>query len=323
MIRLTCTSCQAVLEIDDAFAGGVCRCQHCGTIQTVPKRGQAADAPGGTSKALYQNKARPGSGSVDTAGSGTGLDELGSVVTSSGLQSNRLKISTGPVSTARPAKFNPVLIGGAIVAVLLLITILIFMLKSKGATNDAGSGQRGNTPGKAQAAANFCGIPLSTSTVIYLLDNGQATEAYFGHLKEATYRSIRTLGPTRKFQIVFWSNADQPAFPADGPTFATDENIAAAQAKLDSETASGSTTIDQGLATAVAAQPGEIVLATGKYLDDGFAELVLAGLKGHSVIVHSVGLGLTEESPPLKTMAEQTGGRSVIVSEGELRDFAR
>jgi hypothetical protein len=36
MISLSCTNCKSVLEIDDAFAGGVCRCTHCGTIQTVP-----------------------------------------------------------------------------------------------------------------------------------------------------------------------------------------------------------------------------------------------------------------------------------------------
>src|SRR5215204_44395 len=36
MISITCTNCQTLLSIDDAFAGGVCRCQHCGTIQTVP-----------------------------------------------------------------------------------------------------------------------------------------------------------------------------------------------------------------------------------------------------------------------------------------------
>jgi hypothetical protein len=36
MIRIACTSCKAILTVDDAFAGGVCRCQHCGTIQVVP-----------------------------------------------------------------------------------------------------------------------------------------------------------------------------------------------------------------------------------------------------------------------------------------------
>ena len=62
MISLTCKSCKKSLEIDDAFAGGVCRCQHCGTIQTVPARRKGNSRPAGPtapttpSKALYQRK---------------------------------------------------------------------------------------------------------------------------------------------------------------------------------------------------------------------------------------------------------------------------
>lgn len=36
MIELECPSCQAVLELDAGFAGGVCRCSNCGTLMTVP-----------------------------------------------------------------------------------------------------------------------------------------------------------------------------------------------------------------------------------------------------------------------------------------------
>ena len=36
MIAIACTACKKVMTIDDAFAGGVCRCTNCGTIQTVP-----------------------------------------------------------------------------------------------------------------------------------------------------------------------------------------------------------------------------------------------------------------------------------------------
>lgn len=43
MIRLSCSRCRHMLEIDAAFAGGVCRCQFCGTIQSVPKRAVAAE----------------------------------------------------------------------------------------------------------------------------------------------------------------------------------------------------------------------------------------------------------------------------------------
>ena len=61
MISLPCTSCKKVLEIDDAFAGGVCRCQHCGTIQTVPAQNKSKARIGAplVQKALYEkNKSR-------------------------------------------------------------------------------------------------------------------------------------------------------------------------------------------------------------------------------------------------------------------------
>ena len=59
MIRLECSNCQTVLNIDDAFAGGVCRCQYCGTIQTVPRPGEpTSDSEPPTQKALFKRKAR-------------------------------------------------------------------------------------------------------------------------------------------------------------------------------------------------------------------------------------------------------------------------
>src|SRR4051794_14655149 len=88
MIRLTCTKCKATLEMDEAFAGGVCRCQYCGTIQTVPAhlKATAAAAPAAAAgpAGMYPP---PGGGA---AGPGTGLDELTDVVASSGLSRGAL-----------------------------------------------------------------------------------------------------------------------------------------------------------------------------------------------------------------------------------------
>src|SRR5271155_2786190 len=92
MISITCTNCQAQLSIDDAFAGGVCRCQYCGTIQTVPAKSGAATlaspkpaAPVG-SKTLFQNQARV----RQTTATGTGLDDIADAVLSSGLSGSGL-----------------------------------------------------------------------------------------------------------------------------------------------------------------------------------------------------------------------------------------
>src|SRR3954454_9693501 len=91
MIRLTCTHCKSTLEMDDAFAGGVCRCQHCGTIQTVPTHAkntahpQPSSGKSSTSKSLY--KGRTGPAFEAGSSSSSGLDELASAVASSGLGS--------------------------------------------------------------------------------------------------------------------------------------------------------------------------------------------------------------------------------------------
>ena len=37
MLLVRCGHCAQTLQIDNVFAGGVCRCRYCGTIQTVPE----------------------------------------------------------------------------------------------------------------------------------------------------------------------------------------------------------------------------------------------------------------------------------------------
>lgn len=40
MINLSCPKCTTELEIDDGFAGGICRCFECGTLMTVPAKAE-------------------------------------------------------------------------------------------------------------------------------------------------------------------------------------------------------------------------------------------------------------------------------------------
>jgi hypothetical protein len=109
MITVICTQCRAQLEMDDAFAGGVCRCQYCGTIQTVPalsklKRRQSAPAaatapapvttlpPGGVAPRPHGNGAAHGNGVPSN-----GLDALAeAVASSSGL--GRGSLRSGPAA---------------------------------------------------------------------------------------------------------------------------------------------------------------------------------------------------------------------------------
>src|SRR5688500_2857689 len=214
MISLTCTACQSKLSIDDAFAGGVCRCQHCGTIQTVP--GKQRGGPGATrvggrpQKALYQQRART------EQGPGTGLDELAdAVATSSGLSNRLTPSATVPPQRAEqpeppksPLAQPRVLIGVGGGVILLLLVVIVWMATRDGSPPaPAGANANVSAPvtlstvddgGSALPAPaggpTFCGVKPDAPTVIYLLARRSATQSSFGYLKEAAYRSIESLG---------------------------------------------------------------------------------------------------------------------------------
>ena len=134
MISLTCTSCQKVLEIDDAFAGGVCRCQFCGTIQTVPARLKGTAKNGAVAvgaKTLYQRKPRvPGQPSSGLEGL-TDSVTTSSGLTSSGLSRGSLKANRAPSPTTPPPpparNLLPIFVGISI-ALLLVIAVLVILL---------------------------------------------------------------------------------------------------------------------------------------------------------------------------------------------------
>jgi hypothetical protein len=73
-VVVQCFHCNAVLELDDAFRGGVCRCSSCGSLLQVPKGEQESPAgrkvrPANPGVAPRKSGGRPGSG-----GSASGSD---------------------------------------------------------------------------------------------------------------------------------------------------------------------------------------------------------------------------------------------------------
>jgi hypothetical protein len=135
VIALTCTSCQKVLEIDDAFAGGVCRCQYCGTIQTVPARLKGNAKTGAVAvgaKTLYQKKPRvPGQPSSGLEGL-TDSVTTSSGLTSSGLTRGALKVNRAPAPTSPPPpparNLLPLFIGLSIVLLVVIAVLVVILL---------------------------------------------------------------------------------------------------------------------------------------------------------------------------------------------------
>lgn len=340
--------------MDDAFAGGVCRCQYCGTIQSVPARARRV-APGVTPGA---SGAKAG-----TTPAAHGLDALADVVASSGLSRGALPAALqpgaplAPTPAALPVDYGrsptkslgfPLIV--ALAAIVLLLGMVAILLVGKTTVVPVvtpGLGPPGGIPpvsapnlsnvvsndvraeGEAVAVPSgphFCGIKLEgVPSVVYVLDRGQATAELFDTLKEATYRSVESLKPGTKFQIIFWDNADAPAaYPADQMADATSREIEAARTQFADVIAGGRARADGAVRRAAAHKPAAIVLVTGKAFDleADLVKTVQNALRGATTKVHAVALRGDDQNPVLRTIADRTHGEYRVVTARELRDYS-
>ena len=342
MISITCTNCQSVLTIDDAFAGGVCRCQFCGTIQTVPsKKKSAAHLAGATAaKTLYQQEAPAAqSPAAETEPHGTGMEDLAQVVASSGLGGSGLagSVMTNVVAeeasapsptpvaespAAPPQKYRaPVVVFVAAAVVLVGVVAAIIAVRFHGARASAPQ----NTPtGPIATGPNFCGIPLHGSSAIFILDRGNSMADVFDALKAASYKSLKQLGPDRKFQVILWDNdAGSSEFPAGAMRNATAGAVEDCQRNFQDISASGSSHLSGALKEALERRPQTILIATAKTQLDEDDITALRNAVSNGVHVSALQIGAATRIAALEEVAKSTGGQFKLISPDELRDFSR
>jgi hypothetical protein len=339
MISITCTNCQSVLTMDDAFAGGVCRCQFCGTIQTVPskKRSTAHLAGATTAKTLYQQEA-PAAPSAQEPARGTGLDDLAeAVAASSGLAGSGLvnKTAEGPSEAPPPVAVEapappvqeqprarlPVVAITAAAVILAGVVVLIVWLRI---VPLRGGGGAKTVAGPVISGPNFCGIPLGGSSVIFILDRGNSMADCFDALKGACYKTLKQLGPDRKFQVILWDNdAGSVEFPAAAMRNATAGAIEDCQRDFQDTSAAGRSHLSGPLREAIERRPQTIVIATGKLRLDEDDTAALSVARGAAVRVSVVQIGSPTNTPQLEELAKSTGGVFKLVSADELREAAR
>lgn len=319
-----------MLQIDDAFVGGVCRCQHCGAIQTVPshlKKG-STEKKVKTQKTLFKKSVR------DEAVPSSGLDELAQVVSSSGLSPGRLQ-ELGREKRPKGRKNRGMLVGGAVAGGLLVVLVGAWALMSGGNSSGASSGSASAAPVSSSAVPvaapatrpSFLGVSFDDQRVAYVIDRGNSTGEFLEPLKLAAFKSLSTLGTSRTFQIVFWENDQKvESFPLGSPAEANPLNIAAAEQKLQDVNAYGQSSVGPALVKAMAGSPDVILLATakGNALDEKFVQDVISAIqgKGKSVKLYAFDVG-TEPTDMMKELARRTGGKATYVSAADLKQFSK
>lgn len=329
MIELTCANCRNTLEVDDAFAGGVCRCQYCGTIQTVPRPGARAAAPGQSKrssggsnepKALYQVKSRTGLSSAPS-----GLEELAEVVHSSGLSSGLANRSPRNITTATPAQQKAsnrttliAFVAGFLVVSLLCIVAAIVVFTGGSDDADQNAGNVESLP----KTPSFYKTELSSDKVIYVIDRGDATATYFPMIKQLIARSAASLGGDRRFAVILWNNGGDDAYPlVGGSTYANADEVAKLGKWLDEVSTGRATSVDSALRNAVGQSPGEIVLLTAKGDQLGFTDFaadVLKIVKGKNIKLHCFSVGDSPSDDPLRRIAQESKGTFTHIDRAEL-----
>jgi hypothetical protein len=351
MISVNCSQCRATLEMDDAFAGGVCRCHYCGTIQTVPSNAKHTAQAVASPAMSAQQQAPRATAAAGTAAGRDGLNALADAVAGSGLGRGGLQspaaATTQPVDYARPprqkSRLVPLVIGLTVVVLFLCAALGFLMLGSTVVTPGPGGGgpvvpapggtSGGNTVGPGGQAEvvvpkdpHFLGIDLTkTPSVVYVLDRGNATAELFDTLKEATYRSLETLKPGQKFQVIFWEKADdQVAYPADGLVEVSQQEIDTAREQFADVIAAGRASPDGAVSRAAKHKPAAIVLVTGKAFDmeEELVAKVQKAVAGSTTKVHTVALRGDDGNTVLKDIAKKTNGEYRVVTAPELRQYS-
>ena len=348
MIRLTCTNCKTVLVIDDGFAGGVCRCQHCGTIQTVPAhlKGSGAAEPvesgmpspqvsQGGPKALYQVGRRSGGGASGN-GSPSGIDQLGDVITSSGLTRSGLHLGARPEDPKSSRR--QMIVIGAVAAGAVVLAVLVTWLLMRGGGGGGGSGDGGSAGGgggaknaAGTAIANvqgpsFVGLPIKGPSVAYVLDRGQGSREIFEPLKSSLYKSLGS-ALNMKYQAVFWATGGVVmAYPENGQATAGRDSIDKARQYVEGSVfAQGASRLGPALQKALQRKPDEVIVITGKDdMDDELADLLAIRDKAKSKApIHTFAVGQLSCRDLLKELAEKTGGTYTEVSRADLEAFVK
>ncbi len=371
MIALVCTQCQSGFQVDDGFAGGVCRCRVCGTIQTVPTREDIARGETGQGgRVMYRTEAAAsdssrelerlseivggsgltgsglsgsGTGGSGTGGSGSGLGNSGftSGGSGSGLynksqqrSSTRVKspeqkpqLSTrqaSPSDQQWTQTFLLMIALGSMIVAGSIALVVWFALVKPGSVSPVLNTESTPTKVVPRESPVIADINLTRSTSVgFLVDRGDATRNSLPDVKRAIIKSLETLGPTRRFQIVFWAVDGQVAAIPETPLPASPANVAQLQQPLENVSEGRSTDILPALNRSLSYNPSDIVIITAKgwQLDDSFADQVLAARPANGPRVHVIVLG--DDSGPLRRIAETTGGDYRVYSSERFQQLAR
>ncbi|MGC9455273.1 MAG: hypothetical protein ACP5HU_10475 [Phycisphaerae bacterium] len=288
-IRLRCSECDRDVLVDEAFAGGVCRCPHCKATLSVPERpaGRSGNRPAQPARAEAPLRAT----TVRRGKSARSAQQMNRIVMVMLLGITAVFLATGVVLIQRhlsePATGNP---------------------EGPAAPSTRGAASRPSGPRVADVALE--------GNVVYVLDGGSSMRDVYNYAVLLTLRSIGTLQPPQQYAVIV-SREQLPLVMEGGYQDPGPE----AEEFLLETLPTGATDIPAALSAAADMQPDVVVLMARKPLEDpaGAARpLVDAG-------VRLVTIAMDADSSAAASLAEAagaTGGETRSYNRSDLDGWA-
>jgi len=358
-VVVQCYNCSNILELDDGFRGGVCRCSQCGSLLQVPK-GSTSDAPKSRPAApSAQGGAapRPANPGGDTGLSRGQLDPRSPARAAvsddprSGIQalSEVSSISTAPAPVHKPTPAEKVVgkknkrllywaIGLMIFVGIGAVALLAWFVASNTGqvkTDDNAAGATGaavagvHLPGGAASPAPevlngpvlLGRIPLAKSKVVFSLDGGSSGRDSFDWVRLAVKNSIGNMKADQRFIIAVWTESGMIQFPKTGwASKATLDNFLP---DFDNYTAHGAADAAASMKQSLALQADQVIFVTAKDgLDPGIAGDVLAA-RGATQRLDAIKIGEEQGDSPLGPITSKGGGKFISkLAVSELESLA-
>jgi len=350
MIKLDCPGCEKGLEIDEGFAGGICRCYDCGTLMTVPEAGGAAerleragrpDTPGGRPATPGGSAARP---KVPEQGAETFVTSTGKQVKVTDEQLRRVVVARKAHMGVRAA-----VIGGFVALVVILIVLLVIlsanMLKQAERERLAAGG---TATGQAAGAGpevvgtdivetlftydptanpylieepNLFGLPIETDadqTTLVVVDTSMSMRQHLDFVKEVLAINVRRIGEATRLQAAFATDAGPELFP-EAPTPPAAWDTMRFQTLLDEMQAVGAARLSAAVERALASQPKRLLLVFSLKPVSFEFDKTDSLLEDKDIAVDVVQVGRFDME--VQALAERHGGRYVDLPEGQIEQW--
>jgi len=306
-MKIQCPECDKKVSIDEAFAGGVCRCPYCTALVFVP--GELGGAPAGARPERPWKRPEAPSGAPR-------------VRRASPEEAAAAEARQKHIPTAAPVKAQGILTIVLLGLLLAMVSVgiglvVVYSARDTPPAPSDGAGDDANPFAESGGGPSAAGIEID-SPIVYVLDAGDSMKAMYDFAVAFTRVSIRRLGAAQRFTIVLCRDSGEQLMP-EGYHPGGDGGEAAAKAFLQTSVVPGGMTdVAAGLTLAMAQKPRTIVLFARKPLAD--TEQIEAQAKKLNVRIATVALDSDQFAAHImKNLAEATGGDSKAFSFAQLQ----